>query len=153
MDATYRIPLSVLIKEHKLEEVYLPAPAKDISIYNPEVDRPALALSGFYERFEASRIQLIGQAEHGFGECVAQKVEHSAQFRLNLFLRGCGRLFFLVHLDDFLVCYGDRRRSFPIQGSYSSYWCRLCFLQPQCKEGVARDRRLKTAEESIIDPD
>ena len=66
MDATYRIPLSVLIKEHKLEEVYLPAPAKDISIYNPEVDRPALALSGFYERFEASRIQLIGQAEHTY---------------------------------------------------------------------------------------
>ena len=66
MDATYRISLSVLIKEHKLEEVYLPAPAKDISIYNPEVDRPALALSGFYEMFEASRIQLIGQAEHTY---------------------------------------------------------------------------------------
>ena len=66
MDATYRISLSVLIKEHKLEEVYLPAPAQDISIYNPEVDRPALALSGFYEMFEASRIQLIGQAEHAY---------------------------------------------------------------------------------------
>ena len=66
MDATYRIPLSVLIKEHKFEEIYLPAPAKDISIYNPEVDRPALALSGFYEMFEASRIQLIGQAEHTY---------------------------------------------------------------------------------------
>ena len=47
MDATYQIPLSVLINEHKFEEIYLPAPAKDISIYNPEVDRPALALSGF----------------------------------------------------------------------------------------------------------
>ena len=66
MDATYQIPLSVLIKEHNLEEIYLPAPAKDISIYNPEVDRPALALSGFYEMFEASRIQLIGQAEHTY---------------------------------------------------------------------------------------
>ena len=66
MDATYRIPLSELIKELRLEEIYLPAPAKDISIYNPEVDRPALALSGFYEKFEASRIQLIGHAEHAY---------------------------------------------------------------------------------------
>ncbi len=66
MDSTYHIPLSVLIKEHKLEEVYLPAPAADISIHNPEVDRPALALTGFYEIFEASRIQLIGQAEHKY---------------------------------------------------------------------------------------
>ena len=72
MDATYRIPLSVLIKEHKLEEIYLPAPAKDISIYNPEVDRPALALSGFYEMFEASRIQLIGRAEHTYLDMMEQ---------------------------------------------------------------------------------
>ena len=73
MDATYRIPLSVLIKEHKLEEIYLPAPAKDISIYNPEVDRPALALSGFYEMFEASRIQLIGRAEHTYLDMMEQE--------------------------------------------------------------------------------
>ena len=66
MDATYQIPLSVLIKEHNLEEIYLPAPAKDISIYNPEIDRPALALTGFYEMYEASRIQLIGKAEHTY---------------------------------------------------------------------------------------
>ena len=84
MDATYQIPLSVLIKEHNLEEIYLPAPAKDISIYNPEVDRPALALSGFYEMFEASRIQLIGQAEHTYLDMMepAERV-----YRLNQYMQ------------------------------------------------------------------
>ena len=54
--------------------------------------------------------------------------------------------------NDFLVFSGDRRRSFPLRGSYSSDLRRLCFLQPQRKEGVVCDRRLKTAEKSIIDP-
>jgi len=72
MDATYRIPLSELIKELKYEEIYLPAPAKDIAIYNPEVDRPGLALSGFYEIFEASRMQLIGQAEHTYLDMLSE---------------------------------------------------------------------------------
>ncbi len=66
MEEKNRISLSALIKEFKLKEIYLPRPAEEIFVTAPEVDRPGLALSGFLDIFEESRIQLIGNAEHSY---------------------------------------------------------------------------------------
>ena len=66
MEEKNRISLSALIKEFKLKEIYLPRPAEEIFVTAPEVDRPGLALSGFLDIFEESRIQLIGQAEYSY---------------------------------------------------------------------------------------
>ncbi len=63
MDQMNKIPLSSLIREFKFHEIYLPLPAEEIFVYAPEVDRPGLALSGFFDIFEEARIQLIGNAE------------------------------------------------------------------------------------------
>lgn len=63
MEETNRISLSSLIKEFKLEEICLPLPADEVFVTVPEVDRPGLALTGFFDLFETSRIQLIGNAE------------------------------------------------------------------------------------------
>ena len=52
-ESNYSISLKELLNEFRFEEIYLPAPAEDILIRNPEVDRPGLALSGFYEIFES----------------------------------------------------------------------------------------------------
>lgn len=68
MKEKYSISLAKLIKEFHLETVYLPQEADKIMITNPEVDRPGLALSGFYEIFDATRIQMIGKAEHKYLE-------------------------------------------------------------------------------------
>jgi HPr kinase/phosphorylase len=61
MDSGYSIPLSKLIEEFSFEEIYIPD--RNIPITNPEVNRPGLALAGFFELFEPSRIQIIGKAE------------------------------------------------------------------------------------------
>ena len=62
MESKYSIPLSEIIKEFSLEEVYLPTDAKNIKVSSPEVSRPGLALTGFIDVFEPFRIQIIGKA-------------------------------------------------------------------------------------------
>ena len=66
MDSKHSIPLSRLITELQMEELYLPKSADEIMISTPEVSRPGLALSGFLDVFEPLRIQIIGLAEHQY---------------------------------------------------------------------------------------
>ena len=63
MEEKYQIALSALIKEFDLVPVHLPSDAEQIFINTPEVDRPGLALAGFFDIFEDGRVQLIGNAE------------------------------------------------------------------------------------------
>ena len=70
MESEYSISLEKIINEFQLEEINLPCPANEIMISNTEVNRPGLALTGFYGNFEASRIEVIGRAEIGYlNEC------------------------------------------------------------------------------------
>ena len=64
----YTITLDKIIAERKLKEVYLPRSADTIEITNPDVERPGLALSGFFENFERTRIQIFGRAEYAYLE-------------------------------------------------------------------------------------
>ena len=68
MKEQYKIPLSKLVDEFHFEIVVKPDCYEDIQITTPEVNRPGLALAGFYELFEQERIQLIGKAEHSYLE-------------------------------------------------------------------------------------
>ena len=63
MGQTYTIPLSKIVEDFRLEVVVKPDNFEEIQISTPEVNRPGLALAGFYEVFETDRIQLIGYAE------------------------------------------------------------------------------------------
>ncbi|MGI6167225.1 MAG: HPr(Ser) kinase/phosphatase [Eubacteriales bacterium] len=62
MNSGYSIPLRQLIEEFGFEEIYIPD--RNIAITNPEVNRPGLALAGFFKLFEPSRIQIVGRAEY-----------------------------------------------------------------------------------------
>ena len=63
MDVLYSITLDKLIAEFQFEEVFMPDSPDKIEIRNPEVNRPGLALAGFFTVFDPSRIQLLGKAE------------------------------------------------------------------------------------------
>jgi HPr kinase/phosphorylase len=63
LDQIYTIPLSRIVEDFRLEIVVKPDNFEEIQISSPEVNRPGLALAGFYEVFETERIQLIGYAE------------------------------------------------------------------------------------------
>ena len=66
MKQVYKIPLSKIAQDFKLETVVRPENFDQIQITSPEVNRPGLALAGFYEKFEPERIQLIGLAEAAY---------------------------------------------------------------------------------------
>ncbi len=63
MKEVYYIALSKLVEEFHLEVICRPENFDEIRITTPEVNRPGLALAGFYEIFDEDRIQLIGKAE------------------------------------------------------------------------------------------
>ena len=63
MNEVYSIPLSRIVEDFRLEIVVKPNNFEEIQITSPEVNRPGLALAGFYKVFETERIQLIGYAE------------------------------------------------------------------------------------------
>ena len=75
MKEVYKIPLSKIVEEFRLEIIVKPDDFDDIQIVTPEVNRPGLALAGFYEIFEPDRIQLIGKAETHY----LQSLEPSAK--------------------------------------------------------------------------
>ncbi len=68
----YSVPLKKLIEEFKLETLYIPEGRK-IKITQPEVNRPGLALSGFFEFFDPNRVQLFGNAEHQYIASLSKK--------------------------------------------------------------------------------
>ncbi len=66
MNQKHTIPLKSIVEEFQFEKIYLPDNYEQILIDNPEVNRPGLALTGFFEIFEPSRIQMIGKAEYRY---------------------------------------------------------------------------------------
>ena len=76
MRENYSIPLKNLVDEFGLSPIYLPAPAETILITSNEVDRPGLALTGFFDIFEPERIHIIGKAEHKYLTNQAPEVRH-----------------------------------------------------------------------------
>ena len=63
-DISYSTPLSGMIEEFSLQAVYLPE--EEVLLTRPDLNRPGLALSGFFEQFEPDRVQIIGNAEYAY---------------------------------------------------------------------------------------
>ena len=84
MNNEYSITLARVISEFKLECPYLPTDAEQIHICNPEVNRPGLALAGFFENFERTRIQIIGRAEYNY---LSEQSEKKRNAKIDDFLR------------------------------------------------------------------
>jgi len=66
VDLVSRVSLKKVIEEKKLTPVFLPDDSAKIVISSSDVSRPGLALSGFFDHFDAKRIQIIGNAEAVF---------------------------------------------------------------------------------------
>ncbi len=64
----YTVPLSSIIRETSLEVLYMPSSPEERLVASCEVDRPGLALSGYFDFFDNDRIQILGKNEHAFLE-------------------------------------------------------------------------------------
>ena len=60
------ISLSRVIEKFKLENVTPEINIKGIKITQPDINRPALQLAGYFEHYEATRLQIIGFVEYTY---------------------------------------------------------------------------------------
>lgn len=65
-EQNYSVTLQSLINEFSLEKICVPDNLEDICVCINEVNRPGLQLSGFFDHFEPSRVQIIGKAEYHY---------------------------------------------------------------------------------------
>ena len=84
VDHVSRVSLQKIIEEKKLTPVYLPDDSSKIVIGSSDVSRPGLALAGFFDHFDAKRIQIIGNAE---AEYLSKMTAELRRERLTDFLR------------------------------------------------------------------
>ncbi len=64
----YSVPLKTIVQEHELKIVNKASTFDEDLIITADVNRPGLQLSGFYDYFDTSRIQIIGKAESSYLE-------------------------------------------------------------------------------------
>ncbi len=74
MAQTYSVSLEKIIQELSLETIYLPQDGEARQITSAEVNRPGLGLTGYFEYFDSSRIQIIGKGEYGYLEGLSPEV-------------------------------------------------------------------------------
>jgi HPr kinase/phosphorylase len=60
--------LGEIIEEFSLTPAYLPENGENIKITCPEINRPGLQLTGYFEYFDNGRIQLLGRVERTYIE-------------------------------------------------------------------------------------
>jgi len=66
MAVMYSVSVEELIKEFGLKLVTERVDISDKALIHPEINRPALQLSGFYDYFDSDRLQIIGIVEYTY---------------------------------------------------------------------------------------
>lgn len=62
----FSVPLSKVAEQLNLETVYAPKELNEIPIYTADVNRPGIVLAGYYQYFDANRIQIFGMVEMSY---------------------------------------------------------------------------------------
>ena len=83
MESLYSVKLGKLIQEFRLEVLRGGAGYEDVSIRTEDVNRPGLQLTGFFDYFDAKRLQVIGRVETTYLEGVTSE-ERRESFELLL---------------------------------------------------------------------
>lgn len=74
MPDIYSVSLSDIIKEFNLKPLYIPD--HDVRIDCMDVNRPGLALGGFFDHFERRRIQILGNVENLYIKSLSDEKRH-----------------------------------------------------------------------------
>ena len=104
MSVVYTVPLKEVIREFQLEEIFLPE-GSDTLVSRSDLNRPGLALAGFFGHFDPERIQLIGSKGY----------EHKA--KLTILKEAARTLNYLT--ENNLLQYADLEKK--VEDIHSSY--------------------------------
>lgn len=64
----FTIPLTKIVEHFDLEKIYEPANMEEIMISRSDITRPGLQIAGFFDYFDAHRIQIMGKVEFTYLE-------------------------------------------------------------------------------------
>lgn len=78
----YTVDLVQLIEKMNLENLTPDIDIKRIKISQPDVNRPALQLAGFFDHFDSERVQVIGYVEHAYMQTVDEEERINIMSRL-----------------------------------------------------------------------
>ena len=76
----YSITVTQLIEKLNLKNYTPEICTDDILITDPDINRPAVQISGFYEHFDANRIQICGNVEHAYISSIHDRDESTQRF-------------------------------------------------------------------------
>lgn len=89
----YSAELKKLMEEFQLENMLPEISLEGRSIIRKEINRPALQLAGFYERFDNDRMQVIGRVEHSYLMSLSEEARREAILHL-----------FQYHIPCLIIC-------------------------------------------------
>ena len=67
------VNLTQIIEKMKLENLTPEIDVKGIKITQPDINRPALQMAGYFEHYEATRLQIIGFVEYTYMEAMTEE--------------------------------------------------------------------------------
>ncbi len=79
----YSVKLTQMIKDYGLKNLTEEVEISEKILEHPEINRPALQFSGFFDYFSSERIQIVGLVEHAYAESL------SSQRRKEIFEKFC----------------------------------------------------------------
>ncbi len=72
MRGTDSVALKDLVEKMKLKNLTPDIDMEDRKITVPDVNRPALQLTGFFEHFDSERVQVIGYVEYTYLQTLSE---------------------------------------------------------------------------------
>lgn len=76
------VSLTRVIEKMKLENLTPETDVKHVKITQPDINRPALQLAGYFEHFDATRLQIIGFVEYTYMEGLTDEARREAYEKL-----------------------------------------------------------------------
>ena len=75
------VSLTRVIEKMKLENLTPEIDVKHVKITQPDINRPALQLAGYFEHFDATRLQIVGFVEYTYMEGMTDETRKEDQER------------------------------------------------------------------------
>ena len=79
------VKLTDLVEKMNLKNLTPGVDLTDHAVYVPDVNRPALQLTGFFDHFDSERVQIIGNVEYIYINNILEKDENCNQILDRLF--------------------------------------------------------------------
>ncbi len=107
------VSLTKIIEKLKLENLTPEISVKGIEITQPDINRPALQLAGYFEHYEAARLQVIGFVEYTYMEGLSRERKEEIYEELLAYPTPCFVFCRELH-PDALFLEKARARGIPI---------------------------------------